>query len=291
MINSSVFAIDNTSDSIIEKYKQSLRYYLDIRKMLDSLGVKEDLECDTLTDRDKLNIRNFTNALVYGKDIGFSGAKNVAIYGHYKIGNLNPLIWADKRKDSKGYRIQTIFSRHVVYIFDSNDETKERPYRITHYVMLSKNDILDASNMDYSGIVDGLAENDMSPVVIDRVTLFMLEMLKAYDEQGEKSDDFINTIEKYSDWLIKCPDNSGEITMLNRLQIIRRKRELNITEISELQDLRRTTANLPVRCGANILLGKMDAAQDCFDQMSEEEKNSFIEYPICFLGKPNIHME
>ena len=138
MINSSVFAIDNTSDSIIEKYKQSLRYYLDIRKMLDSLGVKEDLECDTLTDRDKLNIRNFTNALVYGKDIGFSGAKNVAIYGHYKIGNLNPLIWADKRKDSKGYRIQTFFSRHVVYIFDSNDETKERPYRITHYVMLSK---------------------------------------------------------------------------------------------------------------------------------------------------------
>ena len=289
-INGAVFRFDDIGEGIVEKYKQSLLYYNDIHKMLDALGAKADLECDSLTELDQKNIRNFTNALVYGKDIGFVGAKNNTIYGRFKIGNLILLIWAEKRKDTDVYKLQSFFSNHEIVLFDNEDEKKERPYRIKHYAMLRKNDILEASNIDYERIVNGLEKNEASTVVTDRVTLFMLEMLKAYDEQSEKNDELLNTIDRYCEWLIDNTDNSNGIATLNRLQIIKRKRELDKEEVSELQDLRKTASDLSVKCGANILLGKMEAAQECFDEMDENVKAVFIEYPICHFGKPDYRL-
>ena len=152
--------------------------------------------------------------------------------------------------------------------------------------MLSKNDILESANIDYGKITEALAENDTSLVVTDRVTLFMLEMLKAYDEQDKKNSALMDTIERYCEWLFDNTDNSNGIMTLNRLQIIRRKRELDEEEISELQDLRKATPDMAIKCGANILLGNMEAAQECFDEMDESVKAVFIEYPICHFGKP-----
>ena len=56
-------------------------------------------------------------------------------------------------------------------------------------------------------------------------------------------------------------------------------------EISQLKDLRKKSEDLSVKCGANILLGRMESAQDCFDEMEEKERMRFIEYPICHFGK------
>ena len=73
--------------------------------------------------------------------------------------------------------------------------------------------------------------------------------------------------------------------VLNHLQIIRRRRELGEDEIQQLNELRKTSDDLAVKCGANILLGRMESAQDCFDEMEDKEKGRFIEYPICHFGK------
>ena len=97
----------------------------------------------------------------------------------------------------------------------------------------------------------------------------------------------MDTIERYCEWLFDNTDNSNGIMTLNRLQIIRRKRELDEEEISELQDLRKANPDMAIKCGANILLGNMEAAQECFDEMDESVKAFFIEYPICHFGKLN----
>ena len=34
----------------------------------------------------------------------------------------------------------------------------------------------------------------------------------------------------------------------------------------------------------NMLLGKQESAQDCYDEMDEKEKDRFISFPICHFG-------
>lgn len=285
-INGTNFSFDDMGDADVEQYKQNLLYYKDVKKMLDILGVKKELECENISDQDQNNIRNFTNALILGRDIGFPSCKEDMIYGRFKLANLSILIWADRLKENeKAFRLQSYFSDHKVAVFEGNDKKRKRPYSITHYALLKKNDFLDAVNIDYGRIVDDLSQNDTSPIVTEQIILFMLEMLKAYDEQKTKDEDLLETAEAYCDWLTENAENSANIMALNHLQIIRRRRELGEDEILQLNELRKTSDDLSVKCGANILLGRMESAQDCFDEMEDKEKARFIEYPICHFGK------
>ena len=75
--------------------------------------------------------------------------------------------------------------------------------------------------------------------------------------------------------------------MLNHLQIIKRRRCLDEEETSQLYELMKTNEKLSVKCGACSLLEKMELAQHYFDKMGEKEKEDFMNYPICNLGKLN----
>ena len=205
------------------------------------------------------------------------------LYGRFKIANLVLLIWADRNGDN-GYRVQSYFNDHRIALFENSDTKMEHPYPITHYVLLKKNDFVEAANIDYQRIKEDRKQNDKSPLVTEQITLFMLEMLSAYDELEEKNADLLSTAEAYCDWLIENSGQPNDMMLLNRLQIIKRKRDFEQTEISQLQELRKESKELSVRCAANLLLGKQEVAQDCFDEMNEQEKDRFISFPICHFG-------
>lgn len=287
-INKAIFQFDDIGDASVDQYKQSLIYYKDVKKMLNLLGVNGEIECDNLSEMDNNNIRNFTNALVMGGDIGFPNNNNDMIFGRFQLANLVVLIWADKiKKNSKSYRLQSFFSDHKVALFEEDDTKKEKPYSISHYAIMKKNDFLEATNIDYKKIIEDISQNDSSPIVTNQLILFMLEMLKAYDEQKNKNEELLETAEKYCDWLTKNSKDSSDIMTLNRLQIIRRRRQLNDSEKLQLNEIRKKSTINSIKCGASILLGKMEIAQKFFEKMSENEKEAFLDYPICYFGKPN----
>ena len=282
-INGARFPFDDMENADIERYRRNLSYYRDVKKMLDLLGVKKELECEGLTEQDENNLRNFTNALVYGKNIGFTNCTDTMLYGRFKIANLVLLIWADRDGDN-GYRVQSYFNDHRIALFENSDTKMEHPYPITHYVLLKKSDFMDAANIDYNRIKEDRTQSDTSPLVTEQITLFMLEMLGAYDEMKEKDSDLLSTAEVYCDWLIENSEQPNDMMLLNRLQIIKRKRDFEQAEISQLQELRKEPKELSVRCAANLLLGKQESAQDCYDEMDEKEKDRFISFPICHFG-------
>ena len=282
-INGARFPFDGMENAEIERYRRNLSYYQDVKKMLDLLGVKKELECEGLTEQDENNLRNFTNAVVYGKNIWFTDCADTMLYGRFKVANLVLLIWADRNGDN-GYRVQSYFNDHRIALFENSDTKMEHPYPITHYVLLKKNDFVEAANIDYQRIKEDRKQNDKSPLVTEQITLFMLEMLSAYDELEDKNADLLSTAEAYCDWLIENSGQPNDMMLLNRLQIIKRKRDFEQTEISQLQELRKESKELSVRCAANLLLGKQEVAQDCFDEMNEQEKDRFISFPICHFG-------
>lgn len=87
----------------IDQYVNSLAYYKDVKKMLDVLGVTEELQCTGITKQDETNLKNFVYSVLYHREIGFPQTKesDIVIQGPFKIANLSIWIWAERQKSGK----------------------------------------------------------------------------------------------------------------------------------------------------------------------------------------------
>ena len=279
---------DDIDASTAEKGKERLQYYKDVQKMLSILGVKEDLNCDNLSEQDQNNIRNFTKALVYGKDIFFPECKDNLLYGRFKIANLTILIWAQRDRKEDSFKLMSFFDKHRIVLFEDGDVNKEKPYHITHYALLGQKDFIVASNVNCERIIEDITENDTSTIVTEKLILFMLEMIKAYDVDKEKNKELLQVAEQYCSWLTENTENLDSIMTINRLQIVKRKRKFNGSEIQELMSIKSSNESFSIKCAVCILLDEKDEAQDYFDKLSDDEKKEFISFPIYNLS--NIRM-
>ena len=273
-------------DSInIDQYTKSLTYYKDVKKMLDMLGVTEELQCTNLTEQDETNLRNFVLAVLYHREIGFPQTKetDTVIHGPFKIANLSIWIWA-VRKESGNYIIENYFLPHPVAAFSNDDVKQETPAPTSHFLMMDKA-AFTCSNVNYQNIEDDLLSTKLTPLLIEPATRLLLEMLKAYDDRPEKTAELLQLIEKTYKWIEQSNlEKSSDIMTLNRLQIAKRKRKLDISEMLELGELIKADAPANIRCGAYLLLDDNESAQKNFNEMLPKQQKEFLTFPICHFG-------
>ena len=270
----------------IDAYTNSLTYYQDVKKMLDILGVTEELQCDALTAQDETNLRNFMFSVLYHREIGFPQAEERAavFQAPFKIANLSIWIWAERQKSGK-YIIDNYFAPHLVAAFASDDTKCEHPNPVSHFIMMDKAAFVDSSNIDYQCIENNLFATELTPLLINPATLLLLEMLKAYDEHPKKSEELLRLAEKTCTWIEQsATDKDPHIAVLNKMQIIRRQRKLNVSELLKLGQLIESDATADIKCGAYLLLDDNESAQKCFDELPVERQKEFLSYPICRFG-------
>ena len=90
-----------------------------------------------------------------------------------------------------------------------------------------------------------------------RANMFLLELLSAYDKSGDKRQDLLKAADDFSKWLYEAPEEylAYHIKCLNRYQVIKRERELNIDEVTELWNIAEDDdASDAIKLGAYSLL-------------------------------------
>lgn len=285
-IGKAKFPLDESDTINIDQYSNSLTYYKDVKKMLDILGGTEELLCTGLTQQDETNLKNFVSAVLYHREIGFPQAKktDTVIHGPFKISNLSIWIWAE-RQTSGNYIVENYFAPHLVAAFSPEDMENEPPNPVSHFIMMNKTAFTNSSNIDYKCIEDNLFARELTPLLINPATLLLLEMLKAYDEQPEKSMELMHLAEKTCEWIEQSDiEDSSYIITLNKIQIAKRQRKLNVPEILKLGQLIEEDIPADIRCGAYLLLDDNKSAQKCFNEMSTDRQREFMMYPICHFG-------
>ena len=113
----------------------------------------------------------------------------------------------------------------------------------------------------------------------DQLLGLILDFLKSYDKERDKNllllaEKLINILEKYS--------IDSTIFTINRLQIIARKRELELEERKTLAQIK-YSENIFARCCACILLKQFDEFDIHMQQLSATEKEEFYSWPIVSL--------
>lgn len=278
----------NDADNIdLSDHKERLHYYEDIKKMLDILGVTEELQISQLSQNDEKNIRNFVNAILYNKKIGFPNADGSTVHGAFKIANLSIWIWATKKEDGY-YQIESFFMPHQVALFESTDDELLHPICASQYLLLNKDAFAHTSNMDYETVKNDICSMQHHPLLLDSVTNFLLNILHGYDLQEHKETKLLDLADSVCDWLKDCENANDHILQLNRLQITKRRQPLSIAEIIELSKLTDSVIPPNIRCGAYLLLGETEQAQLCFNELPIETQTEFATYPICHFGTLRI---
>lgn|GEM_PF-1187057 len=274
--------------SDLQERKRTLEYWKDVKKMLDYLGVTEELRLKDLTENDEKNLRNFTGAVLYNRKIGFPNMEQDQFYGAFKIANLVIWIWATRQSDGM-YSIDSFFKLHKIVLFVEGDVDRKNPIQASQFVLFDKKALVHISNMDYEMIYLDISKTPPSPEYCVMVNLLVLNTIGAYDEQTKHDERLLDLAEKICDWLRSIESKiEPEIILLNKLQITKRRRTLSVSEIVDLAKLGDSKYPPATRCGAYLLMDADEEAQKCFDELPPIAQEEFLKYPICHFGKLTI---
>lgn len=271
---------DELASFDIPRRIEHLEWLRTVKKTLDALDIREDLDCSELSKKDEGNLHLLKSAVIDGETVKLTGADSV--FGFFNIANLHILVCVVKKDD--GYNIYSYNDTPLdIKVTSENGHT----YSSSCYVLLKKEAILKASNINYSKMMDNIKSVEPSAQYFDQLTMLLLEFLKAYDKSNPRQNNILDAATDLAEWLLSNDTYTPrEILLLNYYQTIRRQRTLTRNEINDLLELvESATISEDIYTGAYLLLDDETAANIHYARISEDEQMYFLEYPICAFWK------
>lgn len=277
-INGIKIPLNDEIDDEIKRLLLNLDTLRELKCVLHSLNVNEDLELDSLSNEEGwkidflLNINKVTN-------YEFKSDGNPLKF--IKIGNIKILFIEENVNGNilaSDYFSENSWSRYKIFADNKLGEKQE----ISKYLLLKAND-LTCSNCVCKNIFEDIIKYDTGYEYQISVNYFLLEIIKAYDMNIGKHEDLYKLAVQVSEWLCNKSENDVNYRM-NYLQIKKRKQPLNDAEISELENIIKSYFDdWSIKVGALILLGKINEAEKIIREQSKENKSKFKQYPIYSL--------
>lgn len=261
-----------------------LEYVKKIIQMLDMLECKKDIDINTLKDQDWRNINYLVTALVDKQPV--TGLKEdlpgiLSIF----IGDLKFVFYLQKVDGCKGtYNLFDFFKTDLNLVYENHNGVK---LAISQYAILHADDLINADNIRFDVLLPSFQNAERHSETMIRANLFLLELLKAYDK-SEGRTEIINTARDFSDWIMTATEEElpYDIRLLNKLQIVKRLRPLNIDEIKELFHLVEAPhTSKDIIVGAYLLLDQQPTAEIYFKQLEKQQQKDFEEFPIYYFWK------
>lgn len=155
--------------------------------------------------------------------------------------------------------------------------TTKNNYQIPALVMFKRDIWENLYDVDEDVLLDELEKGELNTETEGDYSLLFIEILAAYDTT--KNEKYYNVASVISDKL-RAVSPEYSYWRVNELQLLKRKRNLSESELQELEDMEDDTDDKKLRCGINILLDNKRKAKKELDEMSQEERDEFMRYPI-----------
>lgn len=257
--------------------KDKLKYLELIQEMLDKLGVKRDLDLDSLTDKQKEHIRMLINTILFNKHAGFKEKDVIPPVVNIELGNINVMLIFRLMEDGC-YEVRDFFRNHIDCTVDHDGN-----YPTSQFCILSKDNFIKADNFDWE-IVKNDFESYHNEENYNKANLCALELISAFDNNREKNQ-LLEYAMELCEWLHDV-DKENVIYRINYLQCVKRLRTYNDEEIVEIEGyLQNSEISEMSRAALNILLDNKRMAEFILKRLSTEEKDLFETYPIYQLYK------
>lgn len=156
----------------------------------------------------------------------------------------------------------------------------EHSYRLPRFVHYKRDVWEDLYDVEEEVLLEDLEQCDFNAHTEEYMALLLLEVLSAYD--STKNEKYFDLSMCLSEKILAS--NPGQDDWkINRLQVLKRKRELSDQELEELARIENESTSTMVKCAANILMENKYKARKQLEAMSVEDREVFCSYPIYHL--------
>ena len=170
------------------------------------------------------------------------------------------------------------------FVIVKKGEQPTPEHETSPYLMLTPEDILACSNLNTEVIKSSIAAISKFEEQSGYINNFMLNLLNAYDKDTKRKE-LLNLSEYICDKFLSYKKSVSDV--INKMQIIKRKRDLTEQEITEIYNIKETLEkddnyNM-FQCGIAILLNNKSDYEYFYNKMNKNEKKDFSKFPIVNL--------
>lgn len=282
LIGSTLYAIDETRVSLENAYSPEIQKQdLDFVKMLDLQGCHDDIDLSSLNQASIANLMRLTAATL--RDEPISGLKEglppIAVLN---IGKLRFAVGLTiDGDDTKAYHLTNAIDNNNIQ-FAIGDDTKKMPVPLCY--IYKPEDYLNICNIKFEKFLPSFQDYISNEYIYGVANEVMLRMLSAHDlATGTRKEELYDTALELSKWLKAAPEQEWDysISLINYLQIIKRKRKLTDAEENEIYELlSKHETRDEIKFGAHLLLGDEKQAIFYLNRLSPQAQEEIKSYPI-----------
>lgn len=269
------------NDKLVDTLEAERNNYSKIVSLLDALHISTDLDYNGLSDDERIAFNHLYEGIILNRHIsledGEAGLKTIS------IGSLNIYVVFAHVKDCI-YRIEDFFTSEHVQCFMDDEHNKFS----SRYAVLSVQDMLDASNFYFDGVVDTyktLIGNN--PDIVQVAYRDLQRYLLAYDLSDGKKKDFLRIARDLIDWLIDINAFDCNDIKLDLYQVKKRSQALTAEDIKDIYLIEDSTNNPFSKIACNILTDNAIKANILISQLSEDDRELLHTAPISNLLNNN----
>lgn len=270
----------------LEVAKRQLTLSKNVVEVLDLLNCHEDVDFKSLKAADFKLLDLLITALVFKKPLeNLSDGQSPIV--KISVGKLAFALNLQVCEGVSGkYNAYDFFKTEMslVYEFDNGQMLP-----ISQYAILDADDLLTLNNVRFDILLPSFQKIQKHHDLCNRANWFLLELLNAYDKSNGTREEIVNTAQDFSKWLLDeaiDEELSYNIRLLNYLQTVKRVRELNENELSDLYSLiENSVQDEEILVGAYLLLGQQKSARKHFEKLPLDIQDGFKTYPIYHFWK------
>lgn len=267
----------------VEELRQKLMRWKELDNVLDKLHVTKPFDLTAITDGQGKLIELLIETVGKGNMVNLPGQETTLLF--WEIGNIKLLLWCAVGKDGM-CAIGDFFDRSIRIAYKiSEDET----INVSPYSYLQLDKLWEkVDNIDFDSIIasaeEAARQHGYCYMMSNYDVLAMITAADALEKTDvERSKKLLEEALKLDEWLIEkeIKDKMRLLHIINKMQILKRQRELTADERQTLEDmLNEEFAEDMVKAGVYLLLDRQGDFQQLFEKMQEDEKKSVKEFPI-----------
>ena len=246
-----------------------------IKRVVDALHYKPELDISALTTQDLRNIGTIYKGLVENAPLHYKDRQNG--FGYITLGN-HPIklvfyqVSEDMYRMVDGLRLDNL----TVSVFFRGEG--DAPVAVAPLFVQTMEDYMRLANIDARVFAATLKQYPVTEASSAYVNDKMLEMLSAYDQDACCKEELLKCCEMTVDALEAFTDR--EATLINRYQIAARKRDLTSEEKSELMAIQLNSDSALSKACAAALRGDSDMASALRASLDERARAMLGSWPI-----------
>lgn len=159
--------------------------------------------------------------------------------------------------------------------FVAGVKSEEKNYRVPIFASLNRNIWNKLYDVREQTLIREIEQSDINMETAPLFISIFIELMWAYDDT--KNEKYYNVALLIIEKLIEL-DNDNSAAIINRMQLIYRKRTLSEEEMEKLESIEEQ--DHLTKCAVNILLDNKRITKKYLEKLSEEEINKFKQNPI-----------